>query len=121
MSLCFKLDENIGTRGRSLLSKTGWNVCSVAEQNLQGYADRDLIQRCSAENRCLITLDLDFSNPIEYPPHLYAGIVVLRLPANPKNQDIFDCLNTFICASPSESLTGKLWIVSKNRIRIYHP
>jgi hypothetical protein len=66
-------------------------------------------------------MDLDFSNPIQFPPAKSAGIVVLRTPRNPSLQDILACIETFIAGVPKEDLAGKLRIISKGRIREYGP
>ncbi len=115
-----KLDENLGKRAQEFLIAAGFDASTVAEQKLCGCEDERLIDVCSAEGRCLLTLDLDFSNPIAFPPEKYAGIIVLRLPRDPSFQDILDCVNTFVLAVPSDSsMHGKLRIVSKGRIREY--
>jgi predicted nuclease of predicted toxin-antitoxin system len=115
----FKLDENIGTRGRQLFVNAGYDVATVVEQNLAGVNDDHLIDVCREEKRCLVTLDLDFSNPLHYQPSKYAGIAVLRLPKQSNYQDLLDAISTLIEALKSEALTGKLWIVQRGSIRIY--
>lgn len=48
------------------------------EQGLGGTQDAVLIEVCHAEERCLVTLDLDFAHILNYPPERYTGIAVLR-------------------------------------------
>jgi hypothetical protein len=120
--LTFKLDENLGTRGVQCLAGYGYDVSTVLVQELEGALDDTLIEICRIEKRCLVTLDLDFSNPIHYPPVRYAGIVVLRPPRNPEYQDLIDCLINLAQALKSKaSMAGKLWIVSPSQIREYAP
>ncbi len=75
-----KLDENLGERGKTFLESEGHDVSSVPAQSLQSATDDALIEVCRAENRCLVSLDLDFANPLRYSPARHAGIVVLRVP-----------------------------------------
>ena len=115
-----KLDENLGGTAFRYLVDAGCDVSTVRLQNLCGTADRNLIDVCASEGRCLVTLDLDFSNPLQFPPEQYGGIIVLRLPKQPSGQDIIACLKTLIAAVPAGTdLSGSLRIVSKGRVREY--
>ena len=115
----FKLDENFGIRGAAVLAAHGHDVATVAGQNLCGTSDLALIEVCRAERRCLVTFDLDFSNPIRFPPRRYAGIAVARLPARSGLAEINAALETLAAALGTEDLAGKLWIVELDRVREY--
>jgi len=114
-----KLDENLGQRTSELFKRQGHDVSTVPEQNLSSAPDRKLIEICRRERRCLVTLDLDFGNPLLFRPADYAGIAVLRLPARPSHQDLLDVAETLAKALTQEAVEGKLWIVQKGRIREY--
>ncbi|PIX18063.1 hypothetical protein COZ71_00030 [Candidatus Desantisbacteria bacterium CG_4_8_14_3_um_filter_40_12] len=58
----FKLDENLGTRTQRLFYAAGHEVKTVRDEGLQGTSDQHLYEVCGVEQRCLITLDLDFAN-----------------------------------------------------------
>lgn len=76
-----KLDENLGRKVAELLVAAGHDVATVHAQHMTSASDTTLIAACSAEGRCLVTLDLGFANPLSYDARLHAGIVVLRPPA----------------------------------------
>ncbi len=116
-----KLDENLGKQGSEFLLSSGFDVETVVSQRLCGATDHVLIEVCRSERRCLVTLDFDFSNPVQFPPDMYAGIVVLKLPKDPTLNDILDCLRALVRAVDPSDLEGKLRIVSKMRVREYSP
>ena len=60
-----------------MIAAAGHDVASVADQGLEGSLDGDLLKYCRAEGRCLVTLDLEFANPLVFLPSRYLGIAVL--------------------------------------------
>ncbi|OGV67207.1 MAG: hypothetical protein A3K19_26185 [Lentisphaerae bacterium RIFOXYB12_FULL_65_16] len=116
-----KLDENLGTCAAALCREAGFDVATVHGQGLSGASDRELIKVCQSENRCLVTLDLDFSNPFLFNPREHAGIAVLRPPRNPAKDDLLATVRTLVQALRGDSIRGKLWSVQKARVREYLP
>jgi predicted nuclease of predicted toxin-antitoxin system len=116
-----KLDENLGTRGADILRKAGHEVATVVEQRMTSATDEELIARCHSEQRCLVTLDLDFSNPFVFPPPAFSGIAVLRLPQRTTQNDLLAACRTLVAALSQDEITGKLWIVDRGRVREYEP
>ena len=116
-----KLDENLGERGKLALNVAGHEVCTVLMQDLASATDHELLQRCTAEGRALVTLDLDFANPLVFPPALHAGIAVLRLPRHATNADLDRVIATLAGALRSQPLASQLWIVEATRVRVYEP
>jgi predicted nuclease of predicted toxin-antitoxin system len=114
-----ELDENLGTRRREILPQAGHDVATVAEQKLGGAEDGELIEVCRQEERCLVTLDLDFANPLSFPPKNYSGIAVLRHPARATTEHLLTLVKTLVRALESESIVGHLWVVEAGPIRIH--
>jgi len=119
--MLIKLDENLGERGREMLAGAGHEVATVSDQGLAGAADPRLIAVCEAERRCLVTLDLDFSNPFVFPPEKYAGIAVLRLAGRRTPDALYAAVGMLVTALAQRPIEGKLWIVERHRIREYLP
>lgn len=117
----FKLDENLGRQAIELFLEAGHDIATVAEQELQGAADDHLINVCRDETRVLVTLDLDFSNVLRFPPETYMGIAVLRVSNPVELSSIHERIRILLEGAKGEDLAGRLWIVEADRIRQYDP
>ena len=116
-----KLDENLGFRGSEILASAGHDVMTVGQQLMTSASDELLLAVCHSEGRCLVSLDLDFSNPFRFPPHEYSGVAVLRPPSPITLPELHQCCFTLLAGLEQESIVGKLWIVEPTRIRRYQP
>lgn len=117
-----KLDENLGKNAAEALQQAGHDVATVPGQRLWGVEDRTLIEICRREARCLVTLDLEFGNPLLFKHSEYAGVALLRLPPKPTPQDLLDAVHTLVGGlAGGANITGKLWVVQRGRVREYQP
>ena len=126
----FKLDENFGTRTQQLFRAAGHDVQTVRDEELQGSSDQYLYEICSlrsptpsaygcTEQRCLVTLDLDFADIIRFPPDQASGIVVIRVPRNPSLSLLERLIRQFLQILTEMSVDKQLWIVEVGRIRMH--
>lgn len=116
-----KLDENLGERGARILRSAGHDLATVAEQGMAGAQDRELINVCQSEGRCLVTLDRDFSNPFIFPPDRYSGIAVLKVADDARTEAVFQALQVLAVALNQADIRGKLWSVSTEGYREWQP
>jgi predicted nuclease of predicted toxin-antitoxin system len=103
---------------RALLETAGHDVATVHEEDLRSASDDRIIEASLQEERCLVTLDLEFGNPLRYRAANYAGIAVLRLPAKPSPEDLENAVRTVIVGL-QPTIARHLWIIEAGRIRIY--
>jgi predicted nuclease of predicted toxin-antitoxin system len=115
----FKLDENLGTRTLQVFVGAGHDVQTVRSEGLQGRADDTIYDVCRVEQRCLVTLDLDFSNVLRFPPGSTAGIVILRPSRNVSLETLAALARDVIRMVAVQPVEGKLWVVEPGRIRIH--
>lgn len=114
-----KLDENLGRRWASQLGILGHDVHTVFEEGLSGAADVGVLAAAVAEGRALVTLDLDFANPMRFPPDATAGIAVLRLRDRAGRDELDAVVHRLATALADADLTAHLWIVERDRVRQY--
>ena len=88
----------------------------MADEGLSGSEDSTLLAHARADNRILITLDLDFANIWAYPPSEQAGIVVIRSKHQDKNT-VLSLVQRIVPILANRSPEGELWIVESERIR----
>lgn len=79
----FKLDENLGRRGFVAFEAEGHDVSTIHLQGLDGSPDAKVYDVCRVKGRALVTLDVDFANPLVFDPRTTSGVAVLRLSRNP--------------------------------------
>jgi predicted nuclease of predicted toxin-antitoxin system len=114
-----KLDENLGRHVQQLFRDQGHEAVTIAGERLSSASDESLIEACRREGRALVTLDLDFGNPLLFRPSEYPGIAVLRLPPKPAHADLLAAVRTLLRALAEGEIAGKLWIVQPGRLREY--
>jgi predicted nuclease of predicted toxin-antitoxin system len=115
----FKLDENFGTRTQQLLQAAGHDVHSILQEGLQGADDETIYSICCVEQRYLVTLDLDFSDVVRYPPEHAGGIIVIRVPRNPSLVLLERLLTALLLYLEQNIAIGQLLIVEPGRIRLH--
>ncbi len=114
-----KLDENLGHRAAELIRSAGHDVTTVPIERLCLAPDQELINTCRREHRCLVTLDVEFANPLVFRPSEYFGIAVVRLPPKPAPDHLTEALHTLLQGLLQAPIEGRLWIVQRRRIREY--
>lgn len=117
----FKLDENLGRAVSDALQAAEHDVSSVAEERLQGAPDRHVLDAAHKESRCLVTLDVEFGNPLIFDPTRYSGIVVIRLSARATHAGLLEAVRTLLQGLALRSVAGRLWIVHRSQVREYNP
>ncbi len=117
MVLRFKLDENLPRRVEPALGGLGHNVETALSENLAGAIDPRLLAACIAEDRILVTLDLDFANIREYPPGTHRGIWVLR-PSQQTFDAVLQLALSGVKLAAVERTSGQLWVIDEQRVRI---
>jgi len=114
----FFLDANVPRSAVAALVELGYEVEFSRDIGMANDSDEAIAARARETQAALITRDLDFADIRRYPPILYAGIVVIRLPDDAVASNIVDVLKRFVSDSRfTAHLAGRLAIVDDRRIR----
>lgn len=111
----FLVDECAGPGVASWLEQNSHDAFSVYNQ-ARGITDDEVIKRSFAEQRILITADKDFGAKIFRDRVSHAGVILLRL-KNESKENKIDALRRLL-GSYSERLADNYVVVSENRVRI---
>ena len=113
----FKLDENLPRDAEALLRRASHDVHTVLDEQLGGNPDPRVFDASQAEDRILVTFDLDFSDIRVYPPASHKGIWVLR-PHTQSVDNTLTLLRAALLVLEVEPTDGRLWIIEPERVRI---
>lgn len=115
-----KLDENLPIELAITLRRLGHDVETVPEENLGGAHDGLVWQAAQAENRFLITQDLDFSNVEQFKPGTHHGVLLLRL-NNPTRRQLIGKVEAVFAGEAVARWVGCLVVVTDRKIRVRSP
>ncbi len=114
-----KLDENLGRAVQQVFAYAGYNVETVVGERLTGADDDMVFDACRSEERCLVTLDLDFADPVRFRSDACGGIIVLRLPRGSSVMLLKALAKETVAGLKRMPLDSGLWIVEPGRIRVH--
>lgn len=116
-----KTDENLGASCVAILRDAGHDVHTVVDEGLAGAPDPRVLDQCRTEGRTLVTLDVEFANPLLYPPASHRGVVLLRMKRQMVLSELHEIVRTLARGLEHGSPDGQIWIVQRDRIRVYQP
>jgi predicted nuclease of predicted toxin-antitoxin system len=116
----FKLDENLPTDLGTWLRDEGHDLADVMGEGLGGEDDAPILAAATAEDRVLLTFDLDFADIRRYPPGSHAGIVVFRL-HDQRWRTLEGPVARLLAGGTLENLEKGLAIVDESRVRYKRP
>ncbi len=111
------LDNCVPHRYLRLLREWGYDATLMTAHIPADAPDTDVIALADELDAVLLTVDLDFSNILDYPPSDYNGIVVMRYQIQDE-AELDDTLKSALEDLYRDDLRGVLVIVAPGRYRI---
>jgi len=115
-----KLDENLPARLAIALAELGHDADTGPQQGLTGRPDREIWAAAQADERFLITQDLDFSDVRRFRPGTHHGLLLVRL-REPDADSILDRLKAVFETEDVGSWARCFVVVTNHKIRIRRP
>ncbi|HZK82868.1 MAG TPA: DUF5615 family PIN-like protein [Humisphaera sp.] len=115
-----KLDENLPSELVDLLSERQHDVHTVPGEQLTGRNDDAIFQAAFAENRLLVTQDLDFSDIRRFKPGTHPGIVLIRL-RDPNRRKLIERMKQILQSENIETWARCFVVIGDIRLRINRP
>lgn len=114
--MLFLLDANMPYSAKELFEMPH-EVFHVRDLGLQHAEDIDIAVWAKQHKAALITRDFDLANILNFPPKLYFGIIVLKIPYFYTASDIKRVLKNFIHNVDFLSIPKSTIIVEETRFR----
>lgn len=115
-----KLDENLSRHLKPLLVERGHEVSTAGEEGLLGKLDVEVGAAAKADERMVLTLDLDFADLRKFPPGMHPGVILFR----PRSMGPL-AVNRFVLKFVQEvdlaRLSRCLAVVEPGRVRVRRP
>ncbi len=114
----FLVDANMPRSTLALLAGLGHVGEHARDLGLGNAPDTQIAARARESGAAILTRDVDFADIRHYPPHDFAGIIVLRMPDDAVAQAIVNLLERFLKqAELVAQLPGHLVILEPDRVR----
>jgi predicted nuclease of predicted toxin-antitoxin system len=95
----------------------GHDVHTVFDEGLAGQTDEILWKACQSELRFLVTQDLAFSDVRKYPPGSHAGIMVVRL-GDDSRENLIRSVEQAWQGPEASKFASALVVVTEVKVRI---
>ena len=111
------LNSAIGRRAVEAFIARGYDLVHIRDYGLQKADDDVILARAIAEDRIVVTMDLDFGNMLAVTGQWCPSVIILRLGA-PTSDEVTAALTHLANTVTDNELRGSLVIIEPYRIRI---
>ena len=113
----FLADMGVSMRVVVWLRSGVHDVVHLSEQGLQRLPNGDIFQKAHAEQRVVLTFDLDFGEILAGSERQIVSVILFRL-HNARSENVIARLDAVLSQSNTELLVGAIIVVEETRHRI---
>jgi predicted nuclease of predicted toxin-antitoxin system len=115
-----KLDENLSRHLKPVLSQMGHDAVTAADEGLLSQPDSEIAAAARAEDRILLTLDIEFADLRKHRPGSHPGIIVFR-PTSYGPTAVNAFIADFVRSVDLSRLASCVVVVDAQRVRVRAP
>lgn len=115
-----KLNENMPESLAGRLAVLGHEVDTVRSEGIAGAPDPDVWSAAQADERFLITQDLDFSDIRQFVPGTHRGLLLVRLP-DAGRIGLASRVEAVFQTESIEAWAGCFVVLSEHKLRVSRP
>jgi predicted nuclease of predicted toxin-antitoxin system len=115
-----KLDENIPHTVCRRLASLGLDTDTVRDEGLGGRRDEAVWDAAQAEQRFLVTQDLDFSDRRRFAPGTHCGLLLVRL-HDSEQWRIGDYVTAWLSSPDAATWTRCFVVATPTKVRVRRP
>ena len=113
----FLVDACVDIRVGEWLRGQAHDAVHLSEQGLQRLANGEIFRKAVAENRCVLTFDLDFSEIAALAGGSKGSVILVRL-GDPGHRHVIDRLSVVLAQSAAAIEKGAVISVEETRHRV---
>jgi predicted nuclease of predicted toxin-antitoxin system len=110
-------DMGVSWRVIEWLREGGHDAIHLRDEGLQRLPNGDIFQKGVAEQRIVLTFDLDFGEILAGSAGQLVSVVLFRL-HDTRTEHVIDRLRTVLAQSSAELLSGAIVVVEEGRHRV---
>ena len=95
----------------------GHQALHVSEVGLGSSSDRQIFKHAQATQSALVTRDLDFTDPLQFPETTHCGLIIVRIRETLPPAFVNDALLRTVGLLREEEIASATIIVEENRFR----
>jgi predicted nuclease of predicted toxin-antitoxin system len=111
------VDQCVPRKFLKLLIVWGYTASLVQDHISHNSDDSSVLALAQNLDAVLVTIDMDFSNILNYPPQNYQGIIVIRYQAEDE-EEVSKALKEVLETHYRDSLRKTLIIITRDRYRV---
>ncbi|MBI1903041.1 MAG: DUF5615 family PIN-like protein [Planctomycetia bacterium] len=113
----FLIDADLPRSAAQALRGDGHDASHVADSGLGQASDREIFDCAQKNGAVLVTRDLDFADPLQFPERQHCGLIIVRIRETLPPAFVNRTLAAAVAALRDDEFSNSIIIVEESRFR----